>query len=586
MSAARRFFAGVCSGLALFGSVAVLAQQTPEQVKADAKAFAKTLIPGVKATATNGPTADNLPNYQNGTPSETSLYDDPNNLHANGQAAASTSSSYQQMQTSMDTRAKFQKSDLDAVVARSLAIQDDPKSLVGNYTDGTSGSCKPLPPGSGGTIYDEVTCNTGTKVDESSPVCRVPLVVNVTPGSKKYIYTCENWSTRPPRGYDNTAQRCQPAFNSAVSSGVCRERSRRTVLYNVCHQGTKTKCLEPDVEEGDEITYECDSAAVPNRGYSLESVGEVVSDRKDEASCTAATANQTCSLTSEVCVDPDPTTRTINGVAVTRSCWQWQRQYSCTRLSTGNSDCGALDANGQCSFVREDCLDDPQDGPCKVADRVYKCPVPDKPGDDKQYICNGDVYCINGECETITREPNTEFGQAVMALNSVADASHSLDPNNLTIFKGTRNTCSKTIFGITNCCAPRGFPIVGGGCSSEDKVLKDQREKGLCHYVGTYCSSSVLGVCVKKKESHCCYGSKLARIIQEQGRPQLGLTFGTAKKSTCDGFTVDQFAHLDLSRIDFSEVMAEFVEAAKLPDELQTATTVQQRINDYYSTHQ
>ena len=72
---------------------------------------------------------------------------------------------------------------------------------------------------------------------------------------------------------------------------------------------------------------------------------------------------------------------------------------------------------------------------------------------------------------------------------------------------------------------------------------------------------------------------------QEQGRPQLGLDFGTAKKSICTGFTVDQFSRLDLSRMDFSEVMADFVNAAKLPDDLQTATTMQAKIQAYYSSH-
>ncbi|MDO6414404.1 conjugal transfer protein TraN [Sphingomonas sp. BIUV-7] len=583
MSGAGRFFAGLCGGLALFGSAAVLAQQTPEQVKADAKAFAKTLIPGVKATATNGPTPNNLPNYQAGTPAEAALYNDPDNLHASGEAAAASSAAYGQMQDSMNTRAKFQKPDLDAVVARSLDIQDDPKSLVSNYTDGAEGSCKPLPPGSGGTIYDEVTCNTGTKIEESSPICRVPLVVTVTPGSSKYVYTCENWSSQPPRAADNSARRCQPAFNAVVASGVCRERSRQTVFYDVCRQGTITKCFEPDLEEGEEITYECDTASV-SRPYTVETVGGEISDRKDEGSCNAATASLTCDLASEICVDASPETRTINGAAVTRACWQWQRTYSCHRLSAAN-DCGVLESRPECSFVREQCLDDPPQAPCQVTDEVYRCPVPDTISAEQQYICDGDVYCINGECETIERTPNTEFGQAVMALNSVADASHALDPANLTIFKGTRDTCSKTIFGITNCCAPRGIPIIGGGCGSEDKVLKDKREKGLCHYVGTYCSSSVLGICTKKKEAHCCYGSKLARIIQEQGRPQLGLGFGSAKSAKCEGFTVDQFAHLDLSRLDFAEVMAEFVEAARLPDELQTATEVQNRINEYSSAH-
>lgn len=36
--------------------------------------------------------------------------------------------------------------------------------------------------------------------------------------------------------------------------------------------------------------------------------------------------------------------------------------------------------------------------------------------------------------------------------------------------------------------------------------------------------------------------------------------------------------------MDFSEVVAEFTDAAKLPDELATSTMIQQRIKDYYET--
>jgi conjugal transfer mating pair stabilization protein TraN len=35
--------------------------------------------------------------------------------------------------------------------------------------------------------------------------------------------------------------------------------------------------------------------------------------------------------------------------------------------------------------------------------------------------------------------------------------------------------------------------------------------------------------------------------------------------------------------MDFSEVYAEFTDAARLPDELQAATQIQQKIEDYYA---
>ena len=76
---------------------------------------------------------------------------------------------------------------------------------------------------------------------------------------------------------------------------------------------------------------------------------------------------------------------------------------------------------------------------------------------------------------------------------------------------------------------------------------------------------------------------KLTRILQEQGRPQIGKTWGTPKKPLCDGFTVDEFARLDLSVMDFAEIYTDFIDAARLPDEAATMTDIQQKIRDYYA---
>src|SRR3546814_17667483 len=50
------------------------------------------------------------------------------------------------------------------------------------------------------------------------------------------------------------------------------------------------------------------------------------------------------------------------------------------------------------------------------------------------------------------------------------------------------------------------------------------------------------------------------------------------KKEQCLGFTIDEFARLDLSVMDFTEVYADFMDAAKLPDEVETMTQIQQKI--------
>ncbi len=99
------------------------------------------------------------------------------------------------------------------------------------------------------------------------------------------------------------------------------------------------------------------------------------------------------------------------------------------------------------------------------------------------------------------------------------------------------------------------------GCDQQDMEAAMLRASGMCHEIGTYCSSSVLGVCLQKARGACCFNTKLGRIIQEQGRPQLkafnGNLWGTAKKPTCRGFTPEEFQALDFSKMDLSEYYAD-----------------------------
>lgn len=90
-------------------------------------------------------------------------------------------------------------------------------------------------------------------------------------------------------------------------------------------------------------------------------------------------------------------------------------------------------------------------------------------------------------------------------------------------------------------------------CEEKEFELGAKKETRQCAYVGSYCASKTLGSCVEKRESYCCFGSVVARIIQEQGRPQLGMNFGAAKTPTCDGITANQMQQIDWSRIDLTE---------------------------------
>ncbi|MDR6116636.1 MULTISPECIES: conjugal transfer protein TraN [unclassified Sphingomonas] len=122
------------------------------------------------------------------------------------------------------------------------------------------------------------------------------------------------------------------------------------------------------------------------------------------------------------------------------------------------------------------------------------------------------------------------------------------------------------------------------GCDQQDMETAMLKGSGMCHEVGDYCASKILGICVQKARGQCCFNTKLGRIIQEQGRPQLksfaGLGWGTPKKPYCRGFTAEEFQALDFSRMDLSEYYSEI--EARAQGQIQT--DMKDRIDAYSRT--
>ncbi len=113
-------------------------------------------------------------------------------------------------------------------------------------------------------------------------------------------------------------------------------------------------------------------------------------------------------------------------------------------------------------------------------------------------------------------------------------------------------------------------------CDEEDYKTATLSKGKLCYSYGTWCEKEESGIfgstCVKYRTGKCCFNSKLARIINEQGRKQLGLSM-----EQCGGFTVDQLGALDWSKIDLSEFISDMLEEAQR--NLPTANDLQ-RLND------
>jgi conjugal transfer mating pair stabilization protein TraN len=573
----RAIVALLAADLLLVAGTLTASAQTTKSARDDGKAFGTALGAKAQQSAKQAPTAQTVPNYRAGTAPQSRYFSDPDRMAPAAGSAAGSHDGYQTIKRSVQSRARFAPADIEAAIARGQAVADDPLHYTSGMVGGSSGSCRELPAsaGSGGTY--EATCNSGYALDQATGTCTVRLVVTVR-STTQYRYACSSFNA-DFNGVDNCI------LFDAKLGGTCRITGYRP---GRCLQGRRerfgqTWCTEP----GEPIAQISCSETVPGARIISSSTVRTAIETKDESLCAGLAADAECTAQTETCTDGSPVTRIIDGLAVTKPCWAWSRTYQCNRIRPAE-DCGELERNASCSFLRQDCLT--EDSPCTTWERVYRCPVPDQPAATRQYICDGDIYCINGECETIDRQPNTEFRDAAVALNAAKQAGLEFDPNNLTLFKGTRETCRKKVFGLLNCCAGKAFPLIPGasllvslGCNRSEVLLHQRDAQGLCKYVGSYCSDSVLGVCVTKKKTYCCFESKLSRILQEQGRPQIGKPWASPRREQCLGFTVDEFARLDLSRMDFSEVYAEFQDAARLPEELSTVSDMQRKITEFYA---
>jgi conjugal transfer mating pair stabilization protein TraN len=196
--------------------------------------------------------------------------------------------------------------------------------------------------------------------------------------------------------------------------------------------------------------------------------------------------------------------------------------------------------------------------------------------------------------DILTNSENRQFlYQGLNALLTSAGFSGSFTTYGVTIaVNGTALPAGSTVLYSSSSVAGEGFVISFdpwslaiaavvyvvlsmASCNENEALLALKEGAGLCHSLGSYCSSCirVLGVCVACIEhttGKCCFNSMLSRIVNEQGRAQLGKGWGSAQHPECSGFTVAQLQTLDFAAMDFTEFYASLVPASPNLGTLQT----------------
>lgn len=275
-------------------------------------------------------------------------------------------------------------------------------------------------------------------------------------------------------------------------------------------------------------------------------------------------------MTGSQCVEPGGTRSVVVGgktYSIHQDCWKWQDTYLTQTETEGT--CGEYMKDSACTVTRSQCADS-VDGFCVSQQVTYSC---ERKKTGNGQICGGEFFCTDGSCAQGQTGTSNMFGQAVSALAAVAAAGEDvaeLNGENVRAFTGEAKSCKKMAVGFNNCCKDSGWGQDVGlsSCSSDEKALGKAKEKKLTVYVGEYCSKKVLGVCLEKKRGYCQFDSKLARIVQEQGRrDQLGVGFGKGKSPDCRGITVDELQRLDFGVMNFSDFYSDLDAGSEIPED-------------------
>ena len=198
--------------------------------------------------------------------------------------------------------------------------------------------------------------------------------------------------------------------------------------------------------------------------------------------------------------------------------------------------------------------------------------------------CGSVRYCVGAGCETVPSQANTGFVDATTRLNMALElGGDEFDRQDMRFFKGTRRACHIHFGGLANCCKNSGALVGLANCSASEIELAEERNAGNTHYLGRYCSRKTLfGICIRHSRAWCVFGSKLGRILQQQGRRQLGIGW-----SSCRGFTVAEIEGIDFASLDLSEFTQDLMDGSRapsvsLPDAGDTGAVMRTRIRDFY----
>ena len=280
-----------------------------------------------------------------------------------------------------------------------------------------------------------------------------------------------------------------------------------------------------------------------------------------------------CSDTGKYCVSSG--TRTVEGFAVHRECWEWAYNKICDYpskndcaqharcYSLGQRDCLMRDSLGNCINIKKE-FSCKRWSPTHVESETVRYGTEDKEGQEG-LVCKG-IPCIDGNCIDKSYDMDADMVSSVSQLGALSQGKNT--EAGFKIFEGVGRRCAKKGMDYSNCCQvfPKGwFKKLGGECTKDEELLSELNQKKLCVPAGSEDIKSA-GFKIGKKLHHCCWSNLLEKTIQVQARKQLGITFTNGNNPNCRGLTLEELGRVDFSKMDFSEVVADIHKKMVLPD--------------------
>jgi hypothetical protein len=261
-------------------------------------------------------------------------------------------------------------------------------------------------------------------------------------------------------------------------------------------------------------------------------------------------------------VEDSPSDKYWKGKKVNGS-WGQTVTYACKSPDCQDA-CAPLRARG-CEQIGSECLKTIGDH-CVKWRQKFRCAS--KVKTDKYKFSGKTAFCLDGDCVDSSFESDKDMIQALGYLSLLEAVRKELNgTENIQIFKGQPRSCTRFCFSFKDCCGRGGWGVSLGltDCDEDSKQLAKLRQEGKCVQIGTFCAEKtpLLKTCLRRKTVFCCFGNKFAKLLQEQGKPQLGLNFGSPEEPNCRGFTAEELSRVDFSKLDLTEIVRDVMESFK-----------------------